>query len=202
MADPVAAASAPVDGHRTLAELEGAVEQLRESPADRGRVEMLVVRPAENERRTPDRARLSTDEGLEGDDWSTRPGRGTPDGGPHPDRQLTLINRRLLELVAGPRQRWPLAGDQLVVDLDLRVDNLRAGDRLRVGGALVEVTAQAHRGCAKFAARYGRDALRLVNSPVGRELRLRGVYVRVIEAGEVAVGDTLAKDRGDAGPPR
>jgi len=38
---------------------------------------------------------------------------------------------------------------------------------------VIEVTDQPHRGCAKFTERFGRDAMRLVNSPLGRELHLR-----------------------------
>lgn len=154
---------------------------------------MLVVRPGPGRRRTPHTGALTVARGLEGDDWATRGSPRTRDGGPHPDMQLTLINARLLQLVAGTRTRWPLAGDQLVVDLDLGTANLAPGRRLRVGTATVEVTAEPHTGCVKFAERFGRDALRLVSTAEGRALRLRGIYVRVVAPGTVDVGDTVRK---------
>ena len=180
----------PVDGpHRSFAELQAGWEDIRRAPSDGGVVEMLVARPAQGERHTPSEGRLTVEDGLVGDNWRARGSRRTEDGAAHPDKQLTLINRRLLEHVAGARERWPLAGDQLVVDLDLGEDNLRPTDRLRIGEALVEVTAEPHTGCAKFVARYGRDALRFVSTPEGRRHRLRGVYVRVVRPGIVLIGD-------------
>jgi MOSC domain-containing protein YiiM len=103
------------------------------------------------------------------------------------------MNARAAELIAGGLERRPLAGDQLYVDLDLSIENLPAGTRLRVGDAVVEVAAVPHTGCAKFSARFGTDALRFVNKPPGRELRLRGVNARVVTAGAVRVGDTITK---------
>ena len=87
------------------------------------------------------------------------------DGSANPDAQLTLMNARVVALVAGERERWPLAGDQLYVDLDLSADNLPPGTRLAVGSAVIEVTPEPHTGCAKFSARFGSEALRFVNSP-------------------------------------
>jgi hypothetical protein len=172
--------------HRSADELAAGLDEIRQSPADHGTVELIVRRPAENEREVLEEGVLDLDDGLVGDTWN---GRGTP----NPDAQLTLMNARTAELIAGGRDRWPLAGDQLYVDLDLSVENLPAGARLAVGDAVVEVTAVPHTGCAKFSARFGTDALRFVNKPPGRELRLRGVNARVVAAGAVRVGDTITK---------
>ena len=181
--------------HASLEQLEAGLAEVARSPSDRGRVELLVVRPSARRRATPSSAELSVEHGLEGDGWASRGSRRTPDGRVHPDMQVALINARLLQLIARDRARWPLAGDQLVVDLDLGVDNLAAGDRLAIGSAVAEVTAQPHTGCRKFAERYGRDALRLVTTARAREGRLRGMYVRVVSPGTVRVGDTVAKVR-------
>ena len=172
--------------HRTEAELVAALDEIRRSPAAQGTVELIVRRPAENEREVLDEGVLDLDDGLVGDTWN---GRGTP----NPDAQLTLMNARAAELIAGARELWPLAGDQLYVDLDLSVENLPAGARLAVGRAVVEITAEPHTGCAKFSARFGSDALRFVNGAAGRPLRLRGVNARVVEPGAVARGDLIAK---------
>jgi MOSC domain-containing protein YiiM len=172
--------------HRTPEDLAAALDEIRRAPADAGSVELIVRRPAENEREVLDEGTLDLEVGLLGDMWHRR-------GTPNPDAQLTLMNARAIEAIAGSRERWPLAGDQLFVDLDLSLGNLPAGTRLAVGEAVVEVTAEPHTGCAKFSARFGTEALRFVNKPPGRELRLRGVNARVVTPGAVRVGDAITK---------
>ena len=103
------------------------------------------------------------------------------------------MNARATDLFAGERDRWPLAGDQLYVDLDISEDNLPSGTRLRMGGAVIEISEEPHTGCAKFSERFGMDAARFVNSPEGRTLRLRGLNARVVQPGAISVGDTVAK---------
>ncbi len=166
--------------------LEAGIAGIRESPADVGRVELIVRRPAVGEREIIEEGLLDCDGGLAGDSWLAR-------GPAHLDGQLTLMNARVAALVAGPPQRWALAGDQLYVDLDLSAANLPTGTRLAVGSALIEVTAEPHTGCRKFTQRFGLDATRLVNSTAGKALRLRGINTRVIAPGRVRVGDTIAK---------
>jgi MOSC domain-containing protein YiiM len=140
-----------------------------------------------------DEAELDVDKGLLGDSWHRRPNRRTPDGGPHPLEQLTLMNVRAIAVIAGSPERWELAGDQLYVDLDLSGDNLPAGTRLALGTAIVEVTGKPHTGCAKFRERFGDDALRFVNSPEGRRLNLRGINARVVGSGSVRTGDLVRR---------
>jgi len=181
------------DGHRTTAELEAALDDFRAAPADGGPVELVVARPSVEERAVLDEGRLDTVEGLVGDCWRTRGSSSTPDGAAHPDRQLTLINARLSRFVAVDPDTRVLAGDQLHVDLDLSVTNLPPGTQLVLGTAVIEVTEPPHTGCAKFVARFGRDAMRFVNSPVGRELRLRGMNTKVVVSGIVRPGDAVHK---------
>ncbi len=171
--------------HRSAEELAAGLDGIRSSPAGRGTVELIVRRPAESEREVLDEAELDVDNGLVGDRWR--------DGSANPEAQVTIMNARTIELIAGGRERWPLAGDQLYVDLDLGVENLPPGTRLAVGGAVLEITAEPHTGCAKFSARFGSDAIRFVNGADGRPMRLRGVNARVVEGGTVARGDTIAK---------
>lgn len=181
----------PRTGHRTRAELEAAVDHLRAAPADDGTLELVVRRPALLQREVLEVGVLSSTEGLVGDTWSQRPSKRTPDGTPHPDMQLNVMGIRVARLVAVTPDRIPLAGDQLYVDLDLSVDTLPAGTRLAIGSAVIEVTDQPHTGCAKFTERFGLEALRFVNSPVGKELRLRGANARVVVDGEVRPGDRI-----------
>lgn len=179
--------------HLTTAQLEAGLPGIRRSPRDAGTVEMIVVRPGIGERRVLDEGQLDLTRGLVGDTWSVRPSSRTSDGSPHPDMQLNVMNARAVALVAGDRQRWALAGDQLFIDLDLSARNLPPGTLLALGSAVIEVTDQPHRGCAKFSARFGRDALRFVNTPLACELRLRGLNARVVQAGRVRPGDAINK---------
>ena len=179
---------------RTQEELEAGLAVIRRSPVDEGTVELIVRRPGTDQRETVAEGRLTPEDGLGGDDWRARGSRSTPDGAADPERQLTLMNARLIDLLAdGDREAWPLAGDQLYVDLDLSVANLPAGTRLAVGAAVIEVTEPPHTGCAKFSARFGSEALRFVNSPEGRSLRLRGLNARVTEPGVVRAGDAVRR---------
>ena len=179
--------------HRTADELTAALDEIRRSPSTAGTVDLIVRRPAEDEREVLDACALDLEEGLVGDAWRARGSSRMPDGSANPDAQLTLMNARAAEVITGSSDRWPLAGDQLYVDLDLSIDNLPAGTQLAVGDAVVEVTPEPHTGCAKFSARFGTEALKFVNKPPGRELRLRGVNARVVTPGTVRAGDAIAK---------
>ncbi len=180
--------------HLGVDDLLAGLAVVRGAPADAGTVEMIVRRPAENEREVIDEGRLTIEDGLAGDHWRARGSRSTPDGSAEPERQLTLMGARAVDLLAGgDRGLWPLAGDQLYVDLDLAVVNLPAGARLAIGDAVIEVTEPAHTGCAKFSARFGSEALRFVNSPDGRALRLRGLNARVVRPGTVRRGDAIRR---------
>lgn len=176
-----------------LAPHELGLDHVRRAPADDGTLELVVRRPAPGEREVLAVGELDLVLGLVGDDWSARPSSRTPDRSPHPDMQLNVMSSRAAALLAGDRERWPLAGDQLYVDLDLSEANLVAGTRLAVGDAVIEVTAEPHRGCRKFSARFGLDALRLVNSAEGRALRLRGLNARVVVPGAVRPGDRVRR---------
>ncbi|MFZ4813946.1 MAG: MOSC domain-containing protein [Phototrophicaceae bacterium] len=169
------------------------IEQLTargQSPADDGTLEMIVRRPSKGERETLDRAELTPASGLVGDSWHLRKSE------PDPKTQLTLMNSRVVDVIAGgERARWPLAGDQLYVDLDLSAENLPPGQQIQIGTAIVEVSEVPHNGCGNFTERYGSDATKLVNSPEGRAARRRGINARVVQAGVVHVGDAVRKVR-------
>jgi hypothetical protein len=179
--------------HRTADELAAGLDQIIQSPPAQGTVELIVRRPAVDEREILVDGVLDLEEGLVGDTWRPRGSSRGVDGAANPDAQLTLMNARAIDLIAGDRDRWPLAGDQLFVDLDLSVENLPAGTRLSVGDAVVEVTAEPHTGCAKFSARFGSAAITFVNKSPGRELRLRGLNARVVKPGAIRSGDAITK---------
>jgi MOSC domain-containing protein YiiM len=176
-------------GHLALTTLQAGLDDVRLSPTDAGRVELIVRRPAEDEREVLGEAQLSTEVGLVGDKWSIAR-EGKP---PNPEAQLTLMNARAAALVAGDADHGGLAGDQLYVDLDLSQENLPPGTHLAIGSAVVEVSAEPHTGCGKFARRFGVDALKFVNTKDGRALRLRGMNTKVIVDGVVRPGDAITK---------
>ena len=178
---------------RSFAELEEGLPEVRRSPVDNGAVRLIVRRPAPDERELVGAADLDTEQGLVGDTWLSRGSKATADGAADRRAQVTLMNARAAALIAGPSEDWAAAGDQLYVDLDLGEANLPAGTRLAVGTAVLEVSPTPHTGCAKFSARFGVDAMRIVNAPEGRALRLRGMNATVVTSGSVRLGDPVRK---------
>jgi MOSC domain-containing protein YiiM len=169
--------------HLPLARLEGARRALSPAPVESGRLALIVRRRSDGVRETPERVRLSPEEGVPGDGWGRRPPRDR-------EAQLAVMRRDIAEIVANG-QSLTVMGDNLFVDLDISASNLPLGTRLRVGQALVEVTPKPHNGCLKFKERFGQDALRWVNAKPTRDQNLRGLYWKVIDAGEAAVGDPI-----------
>ena len=179
--------------HLTMAELEAGLDDIRQSPKDEGALRLIVRRPRVGEREVLDEGALDLDEGLVGDTWRARAVARSADGVPYLLTQLNIMNARVIALVAGPEERWPLAGDQLFIDIDLSDANMPAGTRLALGSAVIEVTEEPHTGCQKFLTRFGVDAVKFVNSHLGRRLHLRGVNARVVRSGVIRVGDAAKK---------
>ena len=179
--------------HLTTTELEAGLDEIRQSPKDNGVLHLLLRRPSIGERELLSEGELDLSKGLVGDNWRSRGSSQTADGTAHPEMQLNFMNSRVTALVAQDPERWQLAGDQFYVDMDLSAENLPAGTRLAIGTAVVEVTPIPHNGCAKFVARFGADAMKFVNSPLGKQLHLRGINAKVVQRGIVRVGDQVKK---------
>lgn len=169
---------------REVAELEQAWRAVAAAPPRTGMVRLITLRLGDGRHECPGRAELSPALGVHGDRWSTGRRR-------HADAQVTLMDARVAELLAADRAPLDAPGDNFLVDLDLGEESLPAGSRLRLGSAIIEITALPHIGCKKFRERMGAAALAWVNDGPNRALRLRGVNCRVIESGEVAVGDRV-----------
>jgi hypothetical protein len=174
-------------------ELAAGLTDIQKSPRDEGALQLIVRRPGVDQRELLTEGQLEPAKGLVGDSWSRRRSSRTPDGSPHPDMQLNIMNARVIALIAQHKDRWPLAGDQLYVDLDLSAENLPAGTRLALGSAVIEVTSQPHTGCRKVTEHVGTEATRFVNSTDGKALRLRGVNAKVVQPGTIRVGDLARK---------
>jgi hypothetical protein len=184
-----------VHSYLSLEELEQGIASVKASPKEIGVLLLIVRRPQVGAREMVDVAELLTDKGLGGDNWLSRGSKSTPDGSANPEMQLNVMNARVIDLITREsRADWSLAGDQLLIDLDLSQENLPPGTRLAIGDeAVIEVTAQPHTGCSKFATRFGNDALRWVNSPEGKALRLRGLCAKVAVPGRIRVSETVVR---------
>jgi hypothetical protein len=177
----------------SMTELEAGMEHIRQSPKDQGTLQMIVRRPNVDEREVLHDGELNTTEGLAGDTWKVRVSVHSKDGLPSPNKQITIMNARTISLLAQSEEHWPLAGDQLYVDMDLSDDNLPPGTQLAIGSAILEVSPDPHTGCQKFSSRFGVEALKFVNSEEGKRLHLRGINTKVIQAGIIRVGDAVRK---------
>jgi MOSC domain-containing protein YiiM len=171
--------------HLTTEEIEAGLGAVIESPKDNGTLNLIVRRPQEDEREVLDVGELDIEKGLVGDDWLTDDG--------NPEAQIAIMNSRIIELLAQDEERWKLAGDQLFIDLNLTDENLPAGTRLGIGSAILEISSKPHNGCKKFVERFGLDAMKFVNSPVGKHYHLRGIYARVVQSGTIRQGDVVKK---------
>jgi hypothetical protein len=179
--------------HLTTDEIEAGLGEIVASPKDEGILRLIVRRPRIGAREVIEQGELDCAVGLVGDTWNMRKSTRTADGSPYPDMQLNVMNARVIALLAQDEARWPLAGDQLFLDMDLSAANLPPGTRLALGSAVIEVTSQPHTGCGKFVERFGADATKFVNSSVGRDLRLRGIHARVVRPGRIRAGDIVRK---------
>ena len=181
-----------IDLHVSRDELDPRLPELRALGTAEGTLELIVVRPSEGERELPPTAELTFEDGLVGDRWRAS-AYIDEDGIVSRENQLTLMSTRMLALIAEP-QRWPLSGDNLLVDMGLDMEGLPVGSRLAIGDEVVVAISEIpHTGCAKFSARFGSDALKFINSPEGRALRLRGVNAHVVVPGAVSTGDAIRR---------
>jgi MOSC domain-containing protein YiiM len=177
----------------TTEELEAGLENIRQSPKDNGTLDMIVRRPQTEKREVLSEGKLDLIDGLQGDNWKARGSAATPDKSAHPEMQINIMNSRVIALLAQEKGRWQLAGDQLFIDMDLSAENLPAGTKLSIGEAILEITPVPHSGCKKFTARFGLEAMKFVNSDLGKQLHLRGVNAKVIQAGVIRTGDVITK---------
>lgn len=179
--------------HLNAEELQAGLDNILLSPKENGVVKLIVRRPEVGQREVLEQGELDVTKGFVGDNWWSRGSSGTPDRSANPAMQLNIMNARVIALVATSQERWPLAGDQFYLDLDLSKENLPPGTQLELGTAIVEVTNIPHLGCRKFVTRFGVEAMKFVNSGLGKQLNLRGINAKVVTTGIVRNEDTVRK---------
>ncbi len=177
----------------TEEEIEKRYDALPKCPSNNGSLALIVRRPNIDQREIIEQGELSLEEGLVGDNWIRKGSRHTPDGSAHIEQQLTLMSTRALKAITDDETTWPLAGDQLLVDFELSDKELPAGTQLQIGEAVIEISAHPHTGCKKFSERFGKGAIRFVNSKEGRSLNHRGVNAKVITSGKITAGDKIIR---------
>lgn len=177
----------------TRADCDAALDHVRAAPKDNAPIDHLCFRPAKGERAFPRYLDMSAAGGIADDRWLKDPWLRLADGSPDPRIQVSILSKRVLELVWQGHDAAPHPGDPIVVDMDLGEENLPVGVRLRAGTAVLEVSDKPNLGCVKWQARYGDASLRWIGCAENRSLRLRGVLCRIVRDGRVSVGDPLVK---------
>lgn len=180
--------------HASTVELEQGLAEVLKSPIETGQLEAIFVRPATNERRALETATLTPEGGIDGDRWATDDYYVGKNGQRDLRSQVTIMNGRFLRQIAGSEDAMCLAGDNLIVDLDLSESNLPPGSQLAIGSdVVIEINGHPHSGCTKFASRFGNEARTFANNKRGASLHLRGRHAQVVRGGEIRVGDAVRK---------
>lgn len=177
--------------HPDLDRLQRALPHVLAAPKDGAAIETICFRPGYNLREFPDRITLTRDRGIPGERWLDRPWMRLADGSPDPRIQVSILGRRVLDLVWRDRDATPHPGDTFIADMDFSQANLPAGTRLALGGAVLRVSDVFNDGCVKWRARYGDAAKHWITLPDNIPLRLRGILCEIVQDGDVKLGDQI-----------
>jgi hypothetical protein len=178
--------------HVTTAECEAALSHILDASSEAA-VEVLCHRADDGERDFREFLNLSVATGIEDERWMKRPWLTLEDGSPDPRIQVSILQKRVLDLCWRDRDNVVFPGDTMIVDMDLSHKNLPVGTRLQAGTAVLEVSDKFNDACAKWKVRHGRESYDWINQPEHIEYRLRGVLCKIVQDGTVRLGDVLQK---------
>lgn len=175
----------------TTEELMAALSGVLAAPKTGSAVEMLCFRPGFGERDFRSELTVTRDRGIPGERWGQAPWLKLEDGSGHPGIQISILPRRVLDLVWRDRENVIHPGDTFVCDIDTTRANLPPGTVLAVGTARLRVSEVPNYGCAKWKVRYGTPAYDWVRAPEHADLHLRGVLCSVERDGVIRLGDRV-----------
>ena len=182
----------------TRAELDAALPHVLDAPKDEAPILTLCFRTGYSQRRFPDSLRLTRERGIlssegEAERWTKAPWMTLEDGSPDPRIQVSILPKRVLDLIWRDRDNVTFPGDTMIADLDTGLANLPAGTLLQAGEAVLRVSDVFNDACVKGKVRHGTDAWRWITAPGHPELRLRGILCELVQDGVGRVGDKLTK---------
>ena len=177
--------------HATTDELMAALPGVLSAPKTDSAVEYLCFRPGFGERRFVEEMSVTKADGIPGERWGVAPWLKLPDGSGHPGIQVSILPRRVLDLVWRDRETTVSPGDTFVCDLDMTEANLPEGQLLSVGTAVLRVSEVFNGSCAKWKVRYGADAYDWARAPGHKHLRLRGILCSIEQDGVIRLGDRV-----------
>ncbi|MEM9851760.1 MAG: hypothetical protein AAF761_07160 [Pseudomonadota bacterium] len=177
----------------TMAECQAAEAHILAAPRDNALIETLCFRPDYGQRHFPDELELTVDRGILGERWEKAAWLRLPDGAPDPRIQVSILQRRVLDLCWRNRATTPHPGDTMIVDMNLGEENMPEGQRLAAGTAVLEVSTKFNNACPKWKARNGVQSLAWLNRRENLQHRFRGVLCKIVEDGVVRRGDVLRK---------
>ena len=136
---------------------------------------------------------LTSEHGVQGCRWSHMPWLKKEDGSGDPSIQVSILKKRVLDLVYKPGGDTIHPGDTFIVDMDLSHENLPIGAILQSGSVQLRVGGHWNNACVKWKVRYGVDALNWVREDENIKYRLRGVLCEIIKDGIITNGELLTK---------
>lgn len=178
--------------HVTLAECDAALAHVLAAPKEAA-IETLCHRPDFGQRDFREALELRVATGIENERWMKHPWMKLEDGSPDPRIQVSILQRRVLDLCWRDRDSVVYPGDTMIADMDLGEENLPAGTRLQAGTAILEVSDVFNTACAKWKVRHGRESFDWINRPENVQHRLRGALCSIVQDGVVRKGDVLTK---------
>ncbi|KAB7615652.1 hypothetical protein F9L33_02505 [Amylibacter sp. SFDW26] len=177
----------------TMDELQAAIPDILDAPKDNVPVQILCLRPDYGERQIVDQIELTKEFGIPSERWSTAAWMKLPDGKPDPRIQVSILNKRVMDLVWLDRENTPHPGDPIVADIDTSEANMPIGTILQIGTAVIRVTDAFNDACVKWKVRYGKDAKDWIVRPENIKHKLRGLLCEVVIDGLVSKGDMIRK---------
>ena len=172
--------------------LDKATAHILDAPKTGASITQLCIRPDYGQRHFVKRVHALRETGLAGCRFNKHPWLTLPDGSGDPRIQVSILQKRTLDLVYDPNDATDIhPGDTFIVDMDLSLENLPTGTLLQAGSAVLRVSDRFNNACVKWKTRYGADALNWVRATP--KYRLRGILCEIFLDGVIENGAPLLR---------